>query len=406
MPPSLQDLSDKLDQATARIDSLSQYVDKLETVLSYHQHLGYDKSSSLDEANISSFITIPAFPSLPFFMTFGDGSDGVVSLSSGTTTLSRDMYYTNLTLSGTAKIVTAGWRIFVSGTLTISGTANIQYNGNTGGNGTNGGSLTGGVGGAALPGGSVPGGLAGSQGGQGKPVVSNTNGGTGLTGDAGINASPSIGAAGAQGGAGGAGGQAAGKPGGATSPGGLGGTVTAAKNLPRTIFAAYANSDQMPAFTLHMGSAGAGGGSGGSAGANAGVASAGGAGGGGGSGSTGGIVVVFAHTIVNSAVGGIQALGGTGGIGANALTGGASGGSSSGGSGGAGGGAGGTGGVIICVYNTLTQSGSGSFLVDGGVGGAGGAFSTGGGVSFQQGDPGVAGSTGNAGVIWLVNILT
>jgi len=68
---------------------------------------------------------------------FGDGSDGNVSGSSGTTTLSRDMYYNNLTLSGTAKIDTAGFRIFVAGTLDLSnaGTAAISHtatNGNIG----------------------------------------------------------------------------------------------------------------------------------------------------------------------------------------------------------------------------------------------------------------------------------
>ena len=62
---------------------------------------------------------------------FGDGSDGNVTVSSGTTTLSRDMYYNNLTMSGTGKIVTNGYRIFVSGTLTLTNAAvgAISYNG-------------------------------------------------------------------------------------------------------------------------------------------------------------------------------------------------------------------------------------------------------------------------------------
>ena len=65
---------------------------------------------------------------------FGHGGDGDVTISSGTTTLTRDMYYNNLTISGTGKIVTAGWRIFVAGTLDLSAApANaIAYNGNNG----------------------------------------------------------------------------------------------------------------------------------------------------------------------------------------------------------------------------------------------------------------------------------
>ena len=51
---------------------------------------------------------------------FGTGADGNVTISSGTTTLTRDMLYNNLTLSGTGKINTAGFKIFVSGTLDIS----------------------------------------------------------------------------------------------------------------------------------------------------------------------------------------------------------------------------------------------------------------------------------------------
>ena len=52
--------------------------------------------------------------------SFGDGSDGPVTISSGTTTLTRDMYYSDLTVSSTGVLLTAGYRIFVSGTLTVS----------------------------------------------------------------------------------------------------------------------------------------------------------------------------------------------------------------------------------------------------------------------------------------------
>lgn len=54
---------------------------------------------------------------------FGTGADGAVTISSGTTTLTRDMQYSNLTLSGAGTVNTNGFRIFVSGTLDISASA-------------------------------------------------------------------------------------------------------------------------------------------------------------------------------------------------------------------------------------------------------------------------------------------
>jgi hypothetical protein len=49
---------------------------------------------------------------------FGDGSDGDVTINSGTTTLTRDMYYHNLTLSGTGILNNGGFTIYVSGRST------------------------------------------------------------------------------------------------------------------------------------------------------------------------------------------------------------------------------------------------------------------------------------------------
>src|SRR5271165_5930419 len=67
---------------------------------------------------------------------FGDGSDGTLTISSGVTTLTRDMFWSNVTISGTGQINTAGYKMFVSGTLDISaaGAAAIFDNGGTGGN--------------------------------------------------------------------------------------------------------------------------------------------------------------------------------------------------------------------------------------------------------------------------------
>src|SRR5579863_10484186 len=65
---------------------------------------------------------------------FGDGSDGNVTIN-GVTTLSRDMFYANLTIAAGAALNTNGWRIYVAGTLdlTAASAGGISRNGNTGG---------------------------------------------------------------------------------------------------------------------------------------------------------------------------------------------------------------------------------------------------------------------------------
>jgi len=88
---------------------------------------------------------------------YGDGSDGDVTISSPTT-LTRDMFYNNLTVNDT--LSTGGFRIYVKGILT--GTGVIQNNGGNGGNAV---TQTGGVAGAAAPGLTVPPGLVGVVGG-------------------------------------------------------------------------------------------------------------------------------------------------------------------------------------------------------------------------------------------------
>jgi hypothetical protein len=59
---------------------------------------------------------------------FGDGSDGDVTISSGTT-LTRDEYYANLTVGPGVDLNTGGFRVFVSGTLTLDAGASIERNG-------------------------------------------------------------------------------------------------------------------------------------------------------------------------------------------------------------------------------------------------------------------------------------
>ena len=49
---------------------------------------------------------------------FGHGIDGDLTVS-GTTTLTRNSFYNNLTITSTGVLKPAGWRIYVLGTLTI-----------------------------------------------------------------------------------------------------------------------------------------------------------------------------------------------------------------------------------------------------------------------------------------------
>lgn len=51
---------------------------------------------------------------------YGDGSDGNVTISAGTTTLTRNTYYNNLTINGTGSLDPAGYQVFVAGTLDLT----------------------------------------------------------------------------------------------------------------------------------------------------------------------------------------------------------------------------------------------------------------------------------------------
>ena len=76
-------------------------------------------------------------------LLFGDGSDGDVTIS-GHTTLTRDMFYNNLTVNANRNLITDGFRVFVKATLTLNG--NIRYLGVAGANAAG---ATKGAGGAA-----------------------------------------------------------------------------------------------------------------------------------------------------------------------------------------------------------------------------------------------------------------
>ena len=120
---------------------------------------------------------------------FGDGHDGDVIISSNTS-LSRDMYYNNLTINNGVTLNPNGYRIFVKETLTNNGT--IERNGNPGGDGGNASTGTG-----ACNGSGGGGGGSGSSGGiiliSANKLINNeiiqANGGTGGNGGNGCNAS-------------------------------------------------------------------------------------------------------------------------------------------------------------------------------------------------------------------------
>lgn len=238
---------------------------------------------------------------------FGDGSDGDVTISSNTT-LTRDMYYNNLTVDNGITLNTGCYAIFVKGTLTNNGT--ISNNGNNGatagvaGGGLPGGSLgssgAGGAGGGSQTGGGGGGAGAimiaakiltnngtisanGGNGGPGQNVTGCTN-----TGSAGANTSSSLGGSG---GAGESGGSYAGGAGGTAS------APAASQGSNRHAPAAISLVTKMATARIQGGAGGGGGGCKGTPGI-----------GGGGGGGGGGLIAYLYSTVT---VGTIQVNGGT-----------------------------------------------------------------------------------------------
>jgi len=313
---------------------------------------------------------------------FGDGSDGDVTISAPTT-LTRDMVYNNLTVSST--LDTAGYRIFVLGTLTVTNGGSISRNGNDAGNGGVGGSGnganahgaggSGGTAGAALASTSVFGSVVGIQGGNGSSG-GGANPSYGGNGDGGTPATNSISPSTTvnDSGAGGDGGVDTGDliDGGSV---GSNGAITLSNSSIKHISLATLLFN---ASGFLKGSASSGGSGGGSSGFYKLIPTndyaSGGGGGGGGSASPGGLVLISAKIIVVNSGGIISANGGNGGTGGD-------GGSASGGTngsyggGGGGGGAGGNGGIVVLIYKSYTNSGTVS--VTKGVAGIGGALGTG-----------------------------
>lgn len=306
---------------------------------------------------------------------FGNGADGAL-VTSGDVTLTADTYYTNLTISAGDILYTAGYRLFVSGTLTIVATGYIKGNGNAGENGTNAASSTPGTGGAG--GTQTSGSLentAGVAGGSGS-----LNNGT--AGTAGTSETDCIGGDGK---AGGAGGDTPVRTGGA---GGAAGTATAATGALKNATEAMTMRNFIPGSANQINSSAGSGGGGGGAG-DSGATECGG--GGGGSGATGVPILISAKNFINNQAGGIQSHGGVGGSGGNGYA-------SINYAGGGGGGAGGNGGVVVLIYETKT--GAGTVTTSGGDGGAGGSGVT---VS-DPGQDGASGTGGDAGATIELNI--
>lgn len=302
------------------------------------------------------------------YRSFGDGSDGNVTISSGVTTMSRDMYYNNLTLSGSGQLFTNNYKLFVKGNLdiTAAGIGAINNNGSNGTNGTNG--ASGGAGGIA-PTANASGTLAGNSqpGNGGNGSINNGSNGTGasaLTGNGGGQNGSSAGGAGGTG--------TGGNAGGSSTP-----TVTLVQRFETNFLRGIA--------LIGGGGSGGGGGGGGGDGTYS--------GGGGGSGGMGaGALIIYANNIIKSSstsASCIQAIGGTGGNGGN--------GDPAGSTGGGGGGASGSGGWIMIYYNNLfgptianmidassNQAGTGGIGYNAGVSAKGGNGANAGTISWYQ----------------------
>jgi hypothetical protein len=252
--------------------------------------------------------------------TYGDGSDGDVVISS-TVTLTRDMFYRNLTVTSTGILIPAGYIIYVSGILTIQGNGIIAANGTDGTAGSGG---TGGTGGAGAVGTTLHYPIATSGGNGGNSGGSGTANGTGGTAGA-SQSTAAIAPMWMRAGGGGGGGAGHGST--PTNGGASTGPFSGAK-----------------------------GGNGGATTSATSISSAGGGGGGG-----GGVIDIRAYIISNSGL--IQAAGGNGG-------------SAQGGANGGGGGGGG-GGSISITYHAASGNGTGTLDVHGGAAGTSGSASAG-----------------------------
>jgi len=306
------------------------------------------------------------------FARFGLGSDGDVAITSGTTKLTQDMFYNNLSISSGATLDPAGYRVFCRGTLTNNG--NIDVSAAVGLNGTNGSDGVFGRGGSA--GSDVLGYLISIAGGAGGGGAIGNDPNPGSNGAASTLSLGSA-AAGGNGGAGGGGGSGSG----AGDPsGGTGGTVSAAaaeagsvEDPEQAILFRTLISGQSPT-SWGVGGGGAGGGGG------SGDNTSGGGGGGGGGASALPAVIVAAIISGTGTVTGIGGDGGDGGDGTDGDT------------GGGGGGGAAQGGFVFLIFSRKEDF-AWTTTLTGGIGGTGGA-------AGGSGAAGTDGSDGSNGVLY------
>lgn len=279
---------------------------------------------------------------------FGDGSDGDVTISSGTTTLTRNMYYHNLTINGTGSIAAAGYQIFVSGTLDIGNAPAGAIKRTV---------QSGGAAAADVAGAAATAHAEVMAGGAGQGLIGKTGATSGNVGTASTQAvKTNI----MQGGL-------SGKTS-AAGNGDAGGTHNGGAGVAKPATVASMVSLPLHSFALSLFNTLAQGGVGGAGGPSGGAGGGGAKGGGGGGGGSGGGVLDIRANIINrgasTAASAIQSLGGDGGKGGDGTI------AGGGGSGGAGGG----GGMVQIAYRTLTGATATNCIdVSGGKGGDAGA---------------------------------
>lgn len=360
-------------------------------------------------ASVSSVMSTPD-------AVFGDGSDGVANFNGGVVVaasiigsnsyqLTRNAFYSSVSISSVVTVKPVNYILFNKGTLTNTGTINAD--GGDANNGSNGGNASAGV--VGTSGGGGTGGIRASADGYIPSVLSGGVGGTGTGG--GTNSAsaqpPSVlgtpvfhsftttsSKAGGTGGQGGISTSFSSPQNGGVSSGAAATLYNMPPRLPFN-YNYFLDKNTDNTFSFYQGNPSTGGGGGG-AGGNGNVLSyGGGGGGGGGSGAPGGIIPIISNVIINNGI--ITAKGGrggNGGNGGNAAPNPPSGDAGGGGTGG--GGSGGDGGLVMYVTSSYTNNGQ--VIVTGGLGGltgqTPGSSSGGGGGVGQLGIDGVVGSSG------------
>jgi hypothetical protein len=332
------------------------------------------KRGLITAADYSSFTAKVSATNLTYF---GDGSAGVVTITSNSATLLADTYYQDLTITGSGSLNCKGFRVFVSGTLDLTGAGanGIYQNGLVGASSLGFGGGTNGTSAGKLGFGRTVYGSAETASGIATEVVGGNGGNSatanGVVGGTAVAAATNNYRVGGAGGSGGKGGNGPGGTGGNGSAGQVNGNLPASGYIPliRTIgvYGLFSHVELSPSSSVatstlvYPGLNGGGGGGGAGNGAS-------GGGGGGAGGGGGGNLYIYAKTV---------SIGGSTNSAALCATG-AAGGNGGGGvqinnnTGGGGGGAGGGGGYVFLLCNSITGGNFTFISANGGSGGNGG----------------------------------